>query len=516
MAKSLYLINPRPERASYFGAEVFEEAGFARAQGIADLATATVAALAPRDWNVSICDEYVSPVDFDHSADFIGITGKVTQADRMLALAREFRARGKTVVVGGPYASLSPQTFRGRCDILLTGELETIADDFFVDLERGAWQPEYAAGKADLSTSPTPRWDLYPTERALIGCVQTSRGCPFECEFCDVIQYLGRKQRAKPISRVLAELDILYSQGFRAVFIADDNFTVYRNRAKEILTALREWNSNRPSGPVAFSTQVSIDAARDPMLLQLLAEAGVTWVFIGIETPNQESLRETKKRQNVGVDMTEQIRAFLERGVSVTGGMIVGFDHDGPDIFERQFEFAMSLPVPIFSVGALVAPVATPLFERMQSAGRLIRGGAEVAAAPWDTNIIPARMSREELFHGLRWLCSRLYAPANFGRRVIQMIEALQPPPCGSGAPGVPRAIESEALTVIEKLTADGSEERKMVAAVLRAMRGKPFSGKLVMTALFRYAQIRCMYRQGEFIQQHPGPPAAALVPIPL
>jgi radical SAM superfamily enzyme YgiQ (UPF0313 family) len=249
--RSLYLINPRPLGASYFGAEVFEQAGFARAQGIADLATVTVAALAPPDWDVSVCDEYIAPLDFDHPADFVGITGKVTQAIRMLEVAAEFRRRGKTVLIGGPYASLAPEVFRGRCDILVTGELETISARFFADLERDTWQPEYIGSKADLATSPMPRWDLYPTERALIGCVQTSRGCPFECEFCDVIQYLGRQQRVKPIPQVLAELDRLYAYGFRSVFLADDNFTVYRRRAKELLAALRDWNRSRAAGRVS-------------------------------------------------------------------------------------------------------------------------------------------------------------------------------------------------------------------------------------------------------------------------
>lgn len=232
MANSLYLINPRAKVASYFGAEVFAHFGFRHAQGIADLAAVTIAALAPSNWDISICDEHICSVDFDHPATYIGITGKVTQASRMLEIAAEFRARGKTVVMGGPCASLSPELFRGHCDILVTGELEPIAAEFFTDLERGCGKPEYAGGRADLAMSPTPRWDLYPAGRALSGCVQTSRGCPFECEFCDVIQYLGRRQRIKPIPQILAELDVLYEYGFRTIFLADDNFTVYRRQVR--------------------------------------------------------------------------------------------------------------------------------------------------------------------------------------------------------------------------------------------------------------------------------------------
>jgi radical SAM superfamily enzyme YgiQ (UPF0313 family) len=497
---SLYLINPRAKGGSYFGAEVFARYGFPHSQGIADLAAVTIAALAPSGWNVSICDEHISSIDFDHKANFIGITGKVTQAGRMLEVAAEFRRRGKTVLMGGPCASLSPELFRGHCDILVTGELETIAAEFFADLESGNWKPEYAAGRADLATSPMPRWDLYPTERALSGCVQTSRGCPFECEFCDVIQYLGRQQRIKPIPQILAELDVLYQYGFRTVFLADDNFTVYRRQAKEILSALCDWNRGRPAGPVAFNTQVSIDAARDPELLQMLSTGGMRNVFIGIETPNQESLKETRKRQNVGIDLLKQVSAFVEQGISVTGGMIVGFDHDGPDIFTRQFEFAMASPIPIFSLGALVAPAATPLYERMQRAGRLVPGGTEAAASPWDTNIIPARMTREQLLQGLRWLCRELYKPANFGRRVLQMIDSFPlSPPVADKLAAAQRPIESEVMLIIRKVMEQGAEERDMMAELLRKIQKKPSTRRPVLQALFRYAQVRSLYESEEW-----------------
>lgn len=496
MPQSLYLINARAKGASYFGAEVFAHFGFPHAQGIADLAAVTVAALAPRSWDISLCDEHLSSIEFDHPAFYIGITGKVTQAARMLEIAAEFQRRGKTVLIGGPCASLSPEIFRDDCAILVTGELESVAAELFADLERGCWKNEYAGSRADLAMTPMPRWDLYPTERALSGCVQTSRGCPFECEFCDVIQYLGRRQRIKPIPQILAELDVLYQYGFRTVFLADDNFTVQRRQAKEILLALCEWNRKRTAGPVAFNTQVSIDAARDAELLEMLSSAGMRNVFIGIETPNQESLKESRKRQNLGIDLLAQVRRFLEHGISVTGGMIVGFDHDEPEIFARQFEFAMESPIPIFSLGALVAPAATPLYERMQAAGRLVAGGPEVAASPWDTNIVPARMSRQELLQGLRWLCHELYKPANFARRVLQMIDAL--PPSFAAAEGattsLSRPIESETLLIIKRVTEQGAEERQMMATIVRALKKKPSARRAVLQAVFRYAQVRYLY----------------------
>lgn len=503
MARSLYLINPRSEGPSYFGGESYEYWGLPPAQSIADLATATVAAFAPRDWVVEICEEYVQPIDFEHAADYVGITGKITQWSRMRQVAAEFRRRGRTVVIGGPFASLSPDVVRGHCDVLVIGELEGIAEELFFDLERGTFREEYVAeDKPELDSSPLPRWDLYPNDRAAMGCVQTSRGCPFECEFCDVIQYLGRKQRHKSTEQILAELDQLYELGYRSVFLADDNFTVYRKRAKEVLAALRGWNRARADDPVAFTTQVSIDAARDPEILRLCSEAGMTWVFIGIETPNEESLKESKKRQNLGVDLGEQIRLFLAHGIQVTGGMIVGFDHDGLDIFERQYRFAMSTPVPMFSLGALVAPAATPLYDRMKASGRLVPGGSEQAASVMDTNIVPTLMSREQMLDGLRWLCNKLYRPAAFAQRTVQMIEALGPQLGPQGdkstlASRRPREIEAQGLAMLRKLIRQGPEERRMWATIWAAAEKKPGAPGMALQALAHYAQVRCLYATG-------------------
>jgi len=501
MSRSLYLVNPRSAYPTYFGAEVHEHSGLAPAQGIADLATATVAALAPADWDVTICDEHVQDVDYDVETDFVGITGKVTQVPGMIAIADRFRARGRTVVMGGPFASLSPEVLRPHCDVLVQGELEGIADAFFADLERGDWSDEYVAERPDISTSPVPRWDLYDNDRARLGCIQTSRGCPFECEFCDVIQYLGRKQRHKPVASILAELEVLHDLGYRQVFLADDNFTAYRRRAKELLVALRDWQRAHEGDPVAFSTQLSIDVSRDADVMELLAEAGVTYVFIGIETPNVDALRETHKRQNLGGELTDQIQVFLDHGIQVTGGMIVGFDADGPEIFETQYLFGMRTGIPIFSLGALVAPAATPLHERIRAAGRLVEGANEVAASPLDTNIVPARMSPQAMRDGLAWLHNRLYAPDAFAQRVVQMIERLGPQrgPFRRELyrPRPKRAVEAEAPVIMKKLMRRGPAERRMWARVFDALQAKPETELMVMTALYGYAQVRTLYDAG-------------------
>ena len=506
MSKSLYLINPKAEIPSYYGAEVHEYWGHEPVFLIADLATVTVAAMAPKDWDITICEEHVQAIDFDIDVDYVGITGKVNQASRMVAVADEFRRRGKKVIIGGPYASLSPESFRGRCDILLVGEMEGIAAEFFADLESGDWKEEYVADRPDLVHSPVPRWDLYPNDRCISGCVQTSRGCPFECEFCDVIMYLGRKQRHKSVEQILAECDAQYEAGYRAVFLADDNFTVYRRRAKEVLRALRDWNEAKGDDPVSFGTQVSIDATRDPEIMRLQAEAGMSFVFIGIETPNEASLLEAKKRQNVGLDLVAEVQKFLDHGIGVIGGMIVGFDHDDHSIFQMQYDFAMQTPIPFFSLGALVAPVSTPLHDRMSKDNRLIEGVIDDAGPPWDTNIIPQQMTREELMQGLKWLCNKLYTPEAFGQRMVQMIERMGPQQgpfrkrAGREAnrKGM-RPVEFEAMNLVKGLIRQGRGERKMWSRVWQAMEKKPGCEASVMNFMHRYAQIRCLYEVGKF-----------------
>ena len=500
MPPSLYLVNPASDFATYFSAEVIAGSGFPAGAIIGDLPTTTLAALAPSDFQIEICDENIAPVNYDHPADWIGITGKVNQRGRMTAIADEFRRRGKRVVIGGPYASLSPDTLRPYCDVLVRGEAEDISAELFSDLRAGKPREEYIGGRPDLARSPRPRWDLYENDRALIGALQTSRGCPFECEFCDVIQYLGRKQRHKPNDLVLAELDELYARGYRSVFLADDNFTVYRHRAKELLAAIAWW---RRDHPMEFISQVSIDAARDDELLDMCADAGLTHVFIGIETSSEESLREAKKRQNMHIDITERVQRFVEHGVAVIGGMIVGFDADGPDIFERQFEFAMTTAVPIFSLGALVAPEATPLYERIAREGRLVRGGPDVQAVPWSSNIVPRNMSPEELREGLRWLCNALYAPAAFGERMVRFIETfgrksrnLVEVPIDLAAM---RAIDEQAIQLALRVRRMGEEESRMWYRVWAAAARRPVTKLLVTRMLFQYAQIRFMFQQGNY-----------------
>jgi hypothetical protein len=515
----IYAINPASDFATYFSAEVLAGSGRRPGAIIADLATTTFAAFAPSTFDVRVCDENIAAVDFDVEADWIAITGKINQRGRMIAIANEFRNRGHKVLIGGPYASLSPTAMRPYCDVLVQGEIEAIHEQIFADLAAGQPRDEYVGDRPDLLTSPIPRWDLYANDRALLGSVQTSRGCPFECEFCDVIQYLGRKQRHKSIEQVLAELDALHERGYRSVFLADDNFTAYRKRTKELLEALAH---RQRRCRLDLITQVSVDAARDEALLDMCVEAGLTEVFIGIETPNTASLQETKKRQNLHVDLVAEVDRFVAHGIAVMGGMIVGFDADGPEVFQLQYEFAMQTPIPIFSLGALVAPDATPLHARVMAEGRLRQGGPDVQAVPWSSNIVPKGMSSEELHRGLKGLCNALYAPAAFGERVLRFITRFQ----RDGAEPAtsqqfPREIDTEAVEVAMGVRRLGPEESKMFYQVWSAASRRPKTMPFVTRFLFQYAQIRHMFGKGSYWEPMLGndlvkAPAALAAPIAL
>jgi radical SAM superfamily enzyme YgiQ (UPF0313 family) len=487
--RTLYLINPREDGPSYHSMEVLRAWQAAPMTGIADLTTPTVAAFAPANWDVTICDERVQSVNLDTPAQFVGITGKVTQRDRTIELAVEFKKRGKTVVIGGPYATLNPEDVRPFADILVLGEIEEIAPGMFADIEKGCWKASYVGTKPDLRLTPIPRWDLYPREIALSAQIQTSRGCPFECEFCDVIQYLGRKQRWKEPEQVVQELDVLYARGYRSVFFADDNFTVMRRRARALLERVAAWNKVQRAGHVALATQVSIDIARDPELLQLCVAAGFNTVFIGVETPNEDSLAETLKRQNLRIDLADEVRKVVRPGLMVMSGMIVGFDHDGPDIFERQASFINSLPVPAVTLGLLVAPIATPLHARLQKEGRLIAHARLGGGGILETNIQPKLMDLPHLQAGMKWLLNYIYSPAAFAKRVQNFADVCELERKAERRPFFVNLL----LPLARQLAGRGEPERRLLRFLEQLSFKRPELRAHLRIMLFYYCQARYM-----------------------
>lgn len=493
----IHIINPVADAPSYHSAEVYAAWGGDRRTTTADLAIATLAAFVPPDWEIRLTDEAIEPLGPDgdpcDECDIVAITGKVSQRNRMIALANAYRRRGKLVLVGGPYASLSPDDLRPHTDILVTGEIEDIAAGLFADLASGHWQDRYLGTRPDLRNSPVPRWDLYPNHGANLGTIQTSRGCPFTCDFCDVIQYLGRHQRHKNPAQVIAELEVLYRHGYRRIFLADDNFTVYRRHAHAVLEALSAWNAAHRDDPVCFMTQVSIDLARDPDLMAACKAARLDTVFIGIETVNEDSLRAAGKRQNLYHGAGEALNLILAHGIMVYAGIIVGFDADGPDIFDRLNEFFATAPLPLIGIGALVAPPGTPLHARLATEGRLLGEDWQSAANPFATNIVPARMSRQALLDGVAQLCRDAYAPDAFAQRLGNFLAAYGGPAIAPAEAPVPIFIPPGERALIKRLSGLGREEKRMIMSSLGAATWRPDAQMAIVEFLSRYAQVRHM-----------------------
>jgi len=403
------------------------------------LGLATVAGLTPGDrYNVDLWDELVhgridAATVFERHYDLIGVTGYKAHLPRCREVAAVFRARGIPVVIGGPGVSASPDEYRDHFDTLFVGEVEKTWPRFLADWEAGAINREYRQiDKLDLADSPPPRWDSIAADltKYAMGGVQTTRGCPFDCEFCDVIYLYGRRARHKPIATILDEIGALQRLGVRSIFFCDDEFIGDRQYAKELLRAMIPLNNSFPR-PLSFSTQLTMNLSKDDELLELMADANFNLVFIGIETPNKESLKETHKHQNVRDDLAADVIKILSYGISIRAGIIVGFDHDGPDIFDIQYEFIQRACLPSLAINMLKAPLGTRLWSRLRQEGRVVsvaqfHGKGHPRTY---TNILPKMMTRLELLVGYRNLLERLYRWEAFSARMTGLVSAARRPP---------------------------------------------------------------------------------------
>jgi len=385
-----------------------------------NLSMPTVAGLTPAEHEVTLCDENVEEIDFEVDADVVGVTGYIVHRPRMFEIIDKFRRRGRFVVVGGPFASLCPEELRGRCDVLFIDEAEETWPRFLEDLQAGSWRSEYhPAEKPDLTTSPTPRFDLLKVDRYHALTLQFARGCPFNCEFCDIIVVYGRRPRAKSPAQLMGEVEECHRLGARQVFIVDDNFIGNKKLAKELLREMADWGAAH-GYPIDFNTEVSLNVAQDKELLELMRAAHFTTIFIGIESPRKDSLRETHKTQNVRGDLVESVRTIHSYGIQVQAGMIVGFDHDDATIFEEQLRFIQDARIPVSMTGMLQAMPKTPLHDRMAKEGRLV---AESTGDQFVfSNIFPKSMSRLELYRGYRNLIAQLYDFRNYRRRTLDFL----------------------------------------------------------------------------------------------
>jgi radical SAM superfamily enzyme YgiQ (UPF0313 family) len=385
-----------------------------------NLSLPTVAGLTPPPHEVALCDENVERVDFETDVDVVGLTGYVVHKRRILELADAFRRRGKLVVVGGPFATLCPEELRDRVDAVFVGEAEYTWPRFLRDLEAGRAQAEYRQDdRPSMLDSPRPRFDLLKADRYRSMTIQFARGCPFNCEFCDIIVMYGRRPRTKSVAQVLAEVEAIHRLGVPNIFVVDDNFIGNKKEAKELLRALAEWQEAR-GYPVEFMTEASLNVAQDDELLALMKRAHFATIFVGIESPRKASLAESNKSQNMREDIVASVHRIQAAGIEVMAGMIVGFDNDDPSIFEEQFRFIQEARIPISMTGMLNAMPKTPLHARLKATGRLI--AESVGDQFVFTNIVPAGMSRRELYEGYRALLRRLYGYRNYRRRAMALI----------------------------------------------------------------------------------------------
>lgn len=424
--KKLLLVFPKSPISSYADLRFSKILG--RTPGnIMNVALPTIAALAPAEFEIRIIDENVEQIDLRTPYDIVGITGFVTQFFRARELAQEFSRRGSLVVCGGPCVSLSPERWRSFADVLIIGEAERIWPQFLNDYLLNGHKNEYReTERFDLSQSPLPDYSgfsKWARKKYIMGLVQTSRGCPYRCEFCSVGEYVGRKMRYKSPSKVVQEVEELKRLGIGIVIIADDNFSADRNKSKAILTALRDWNRAQRT-PTMFITQLSIDVAKDDEFLRLAAEAGMTAVQIGIESPCIESLKETRKHHNVASNMLEDIKRFQEYGITVISTCIVGFDHDGLSIFKDQLDFHSSSSVPNVQIYPLQALDSTDLKRRIVRENRYLDWEQQYSSNPEQLHnlstftMIPKKMSLEQLRAGAYWLLWKLYDPEAFIHRL--------------------------------------------------------------------------------------------------
>ncbi len=334
-----------------------------------------LAALTPAEHTVTLMDENVEPIDWERCAraDIVGVTGMSVQRFRMTEILTELKQRGCFVVVGGPWVTVQEDYFEGLADVIFIGEAEQTWPQFLREWPQGLHQYRYEQlEKTDMTKVPTPRFDLLKMNRYAFGSLQFSRGCPFQCEFCDIIVTFGRRPRIKTSAQVLAELDAIRKTGLRIVFIVDDNLIGNKKAIKEVLREVIAWQE-RKGYPLTLFTEASIDLADDPELLDLMVEANFIATFIGIESPSEESLRETKKFQNVreGGTLLEKVHRIQNAGMEVWCGMIMGFDSDDSRIFDRQIEFIQDSRISFSMSGMLSAIPKTPLHERLAREGRL-------------------------------------------------------------------------------------------------------------------------------------------------
>ncbi len=387
----------------------------------------TVAAMLPADWEKRLVDLNVTSLTQDDLAwaDYVFVSAMIVQRDSARTLIARCKYAGVKVVAGGPLFTMEYKQFPDVAHFVLN-EAEVTLPLFLQDLTKGCAQRVYTTTDfPDIHQTPAPLWRLANLNQYDTVSIQFSRGCPFNCDFCNVTSLLGHRPRVKTAAQIIAELDSLYALGWRkGVFFVDDNFIGNKKQIKsEVLPALIKWRKGKTGMP--FNTEASINLADDEELLRLMTQAGFDTVFVGIETPNEESLIECSKTQNKGRDLIECVKRLQRAGLQVQGGFIVGFDNDSPSIFQQQIDFIQKSGIVTAMVGLLQAPPGTRLFERLKHEGRLVN---EMTGdnADGSTNIIP-KMGFDILREGYRKILNQIYTPQLYYERVLTFLREYQP-----------------------------------------------------------------------------------------
>jgi radical SAM superfamily enzyme YgiQ (UPF0313 family) len=385
----------------------------------------TVSALLPKAWERRLVDLNVRPLnsaDIDW-ADMVFASAMLVQKDSLRRVVERCKAHGKRVAVGGPYITTNSADLP-EADHIFLGEAETTLPEFVRDIECGEPKRLYqAAERPALTHTPVPDFQLADIKQYSAMSVQYSRGCPFQCEFCDIIEIYGRVPRTKSPEQVLSELDVLLQLGWRGlVFVVDDNFIGNKRNVKKLLPELAAWSA-RHNHPFSFVTEASVNLAEDDELLEGMRRAGFRHVFLGIETPVTESLKETQKHQNTRHDLLDSVRKIQSFGMEVMAGFIVGFDNDPEDIFERQINFIRESAIPLAMVGLLTALPGTQLWRRLEREGRLL---AESSGNNTDgsLNFIP-KMDAARLVAGYKSILRTIYSPREYYQRALDCLERI-------------------------------------------------------------------------------------------
>jgi len=388
----------------------------------------TVAAMLPAPWGKRLIDLNVQPLsDRDLTwADYVFISAMTVQRESVYKVLERCRQMGVKTVAGGPLFTTAPASF-DEVDHLVLGEAEITLRPFLEDLERGQARHIYESALfADVNDTPVPLWELIDPRKYGAMNIQYSRGCPFDCEFCDITQLFGRKPRTKSRERIISELDALYDRGWKGgVFFVDDNFIGEKQKLKsEILPAMIGWMEQHRH-PFELYTEASINLADDDELMALMVRSGFAEVFIGIETPHDEGHSESGKVQNRNRDLLDSVKRIQQAGLQVQAGFIVGFDSDPPSIFEKQIRFIQESGIVTAMVGMLTALRGTRLHQRLLQEGRML-GDTSGNNTAVSLNFIP-NMKAETLISGYRTILTTIYAPRQYYQRVLDFLREYRP-----------------------------------------------------------------------------------------